>query len=77
MTDSFKTTYKKRDDHKRYILVSMMLTMLSTIMQRDAEAQCQYMYTKRAFGWEVKDYSNFIMVHVSDQFLRKSVLFVQ
>jgi len=63
VTDSFKTTYKKRDDHKRYILVSMMLTMLSTIMQRDAEAQCQYMYTKRAFGWEVKDYSNFIMVH--------------
>ena len=65
VTDSFKTTFKKRDSHKRFILWSMMFTMLSTIMQRDAESQCQYMYTKRTFGWEVKDYSNFIMVHVS------------
>ena len=65
VTDSFMTTFKKRDNHKRYILVSMMYVMLTHVMQRESEGQCQYMYTKRQFGWEVNDYSNYIMVNVS------------
>ena len=42
-------------------MMAMMLTHLVTIY---AELYCQFMYTKRMFEWEVKDYSYFTMVQV-------------
>ena len=39
--------------------------MLCHVMMGEAETQCQFMYTKRMFGWEVDDYSIYSMVAVS------------
>ena len=38
-------------------------------MQGEAESQCQFMYTKRMFGWEVSDYSFYSMIAVIKDFL--------
>ena len=64
VTESFKTTLQKRDNNKRFIVWAMMVVMLTHVMQREAEYQCQFMYTKRFFGWEVSDYSTYIMIQV-------------
>ena len=63
--NSLKTTFKKRDDHKRFYLHVMFFTMLFHVMASEAETQCQFMYTKRMWGWEVATYSNFGMMSVS------------
>ena len=64
VVDSVKTTFRKRENKKRFYLVSMLFVMLAHVMQSDAESQCQFMYTKRLFGWDVKDYSFYSMMHV-------------
>ena len=63
--ESFKVTFKKRNNNKRFYLLAMLFVMLANVMQREAEGQCQFMYTKRLFGWDVKDYSFYSMLHVS------------
>ena len=42
----------------------MMVMMLTHLVTLYAELYCQFMYTKRMFEWEVKDYSYFTMVQV-------------
>ena len=42
----------------------MMIMMLTHLVTIYAELYCQFMYTKRMFEWEVKDYSYFTMVQV-------------
>ena len=66
VTNSLKMTFKKRENKKRFYLQAMMVTMLCHVMMGEAETQCQFMYTKRMFGWEVDDYSIYSMVAVSD-----------
>ena len=60
--DSFRTVFKGREDHKRFIMISMMLVMLTHMMGEYAEFYCQFSYTKRLFGWDVSNYSYFSMV---------------
>ena len=64
MINSLNTTFKKRNDHKRFYLHVMLFTMLFHVMASEAETQCQFMYTKRMWGWEVATYSNFGMISV-------------
>ena len=66
VTNSLKMTFKKRENKKRFYLQAMMVTMLCHVMMGEAETQCQFMYTKRMFGWEVDDYSIYSMVAVGD-----------
>ena len=42
----------------------MMVVVMSYLLQGEAESQCQFMYTKRMFGWEVSDYSFYSMIAV-------------
>ena len=42
----------------------MMINLLTHLVPLYAEFYCQFMYTKRMFEWEVKDYSYFTMVQV-------------
>ena len=44
-----------------------IIFMLTLLIQGEAESQCQFMYTKRIFGWEVSDYSFYSMIAVSKQ----------
>ena len=62
--DTFKTILRPRESHKRLYLHCMMVMMLTHLVAIYAELYCQYMYTKRMFGWEVSDYSFFIMIQV-------------
>ena len=62
--NSLKTTFKKREDNKRFYLHIMFFTMLFHVMAMEAESQCQFMYTKRMWGWDVATYSNFGMISV-------------
>ena len=39
----------------------MMVMMLTHLVTLYAELYCQFMYTKRMFDWEVKDYSYFMI----------------
>ena len=64
--DTFKTILRPRESHKRLYLHCMMVMMLTHLVAIYAELYCQYMYTKRMFGWEVSDYSFFIMIQVFD-----------
>ena len=64
IVDSFKAVFKKRKNNKRFYLISMMIMMLTHLVTIYAELYCQFMYTKRMFEWEVKDYSYFTMVQV-------------
>ena len=62
--NSLKTTFKKRDDHKRFYLHVMFFTMLFHVMASEAETQCQFMYTKRMFQWKMDRYSYYNMIQV-------------
>ena len=64
--DTFKTILRPRESHKRLYLHCMMVMMLTHLVAIYAKLYCQYMYTKRMFGWEVSDYSFFIMIQVFD-----------
>ena len=64
--DTFKTILRPRESHKRLYLHCMMVMMLTHLVAIYAELYCQYMYTKRMFGWKVSDYSFFIMIQVSN-----------
>ena len=64
IVESFKAVFKKRKNNKRFYLISMMVMMLTHLVTLYAELYCQFMYTKRMFEWEVKDYSYFTMVQV-------------
>ena len=64
IVESFKVVFKKREHNKRFYLISMMAMMLTHLVTIYAELYCQFMYTKRMFEWEVKDYSYFTMVQV-------------
>ena len=70
--DTFKTILRPRESHKRLYLHCMMVMMLTHLVAIYAELYCQYMYTKRMFGWEVSDYSFFIMIQVSNTALYPS-----
>ena len=63
--ESFKVVFKKRKLNKRFYLISMMVMMLTHLVTLYAELYCQFMYTKRMFEWEVRDYSYFTMVQVT------------
>ena len=41
-----------------------MVVVITYLLQGEAESQCQFMYTKRMFGWEVSDYSFYSMIAV-------------
>ena len=72
--DTFKTILRPRESHKRLYLHCMMVMMLTHLVAIYAELYCQYMYTKRMFGWEVSDYSFFIMIQVFNTAIHASPL---
>ena len=57
VTDCVKTLLKKREERKRFYLVSMLVMMLTHMMAGQAEQYCQFLFTKRQFQWELDTYS--------------------
>ena len=57
MTDCLKTMLRKREDNKRFYLLSMMVLIVTHMMATQAEQYCQFLFTKRTFQWELDTYS--------------------
>ena len=57
VTDCLKTILKKREDNKRFYLLSMMVLIVTHMMATQAEQYCQFLFTKRNFQWELDTYS--------------------
>ena len=46
VTDCLKTMLKKREDNKRFYLLSMMVLIVTHMMATQAENSCQFLFTK-------------------------------
>ena len=64
ITDSIKTTFKKRPGNKHIYQQCMMVAMLANYMANGAFENCQFMYTKRMFQWTMEEYSFYNTINV-------------
>ena len=57
LVNSLKATFMKRPGKKNIYILCMILLIIIKGMPIDGEKPAEFMYVKRAFQWEVDDYS--------------------
>ena len=73
--ESVNTTFQKRPEKKRFVLVGTMVIMLTHMMAAFGETYCQFMFTKRMFQWKVDTYSYYQMLETVIQTSGMVILF--